>query len=96
MARVAINKPERIDDPIIQEIFSWVTEMEGAVPNHFYVEMNFPELLKAKLGTTKVLWQLGELSMVRNSTRRHCRFQGQRLSLLHGCFLYDFELRPAD
>ncbi|MCY4389726.1 MAG: hypothetical protein OXC18_21725 [Desulfurellaceae bacterium] len=36
MARVAINKPERIDDPIIQEIFSWVTEMEGAVPNHFY------------------------------------------------------------
>jgi len=38
--------------------------MEGAVPNHFYVELNCPELLKAKLGTTKVLWQLGELSMV--------------------------------
>ena len=63
MARVAIKRPETIDDPIIQEIFSWVTDMEGAVPNHFYIEMNFPELLKAKLGTTKVLWQLGELSM---------------------------------
>lgn len=63
MARVAIKKPETLDDPIIQEIFSWVTAMEGEVPNHFYIEMNFPELLKAKLGTTKVLWQLGELSM---------------------------------
>ena len=63
MARVAIKKPETLDDPVIQEIFSWVTAMEGQVPNHFYIEMNFPELLKAKLGTTKVLWQLGELSM---------------------------------
>ena len=63
MARLAIKKPETLDDPLIQEIFSWVTDMEGAVPNHFYIEMNFPELLKAKLGTTKVLWQLGELSM---------------------------------
>ena len=63
MARVAIKKPEMLDDPIIREIFSWVTDMEGEVPNHFYIEMNFPELLKAKLGTTKVLWQLGELSM---------------------------------
>src|SRR2546428_13230470 len=37
--------------------------MEGSVPNHFYVEMNFPEFFKAKLGATKVLWQMGELSM---------------------------------
>ncbi|MES9825431.1 MAG: hypothetical protein ABW127_13475 [Candidatus Thiodiazotropha endolucinida] len=63
MARVNIVKPDRVDDPIIQEIFSWVTDMEGAVPNHFYVEMNFPEYLKAKLGSTKVLWQLGELTL---------------------------------
>ncbi len=63
MARVAIVKPETITDPIIQEIFSWVTEMEGAVPNHFYVEMNFPEFLKARLTATRVLWQMGELSM---------------------------------
>ena len=35
--------------------------MEGSVPNHFYVEMNFPEFFKAKLGATKVLWQMGEL-----------------------------------
>ena len=63
MARVAIVKPERIDDPVIDQIFEWITQMEGAVPNHFYVEMNFPEFLKAKLGATKVLWQSGELSM---------------------------------
>ena len=63
MARVNIVKPDTVADPVIQEIFSWVTDMEGAVPNHFYVEMNFPEYLKAKLGSTKVLWQLGELTL---------------------------------
>lgn len=63
MARVAIVQPEVVEDPAIREIFEWVTGAEGAVPNHFYVEMNFPELLKAKLGTTRVLWQLGELSL---------------------------------
>ena len=63
MARVALVRPERIDDPVIREIFTWVTEVEGAVPNHFYVEMNFPEFLKAKLGATRVLWQQGELTI---------------------------------
>jgi uncharacterized peroxidase-related enzyme len=63
MARVKIMKPEAVDDPVIQEIFAWVTGMEGAVPNHFYVELNFPEYLKAKLGSTKVLWQMGELTL---------------------------------
>lgn len=63
MARVPIVKPERVDDPVVREMFDWVTQMEGKVPNHFYVEMNFPEFFKAKLGATKVLWQLGELTM---------------------------------
>lgn len=63
MTRVRLVKPETVDDPVIQQIFAWVTELEGAVPNHFYVEMNFPELLKAKLGTSRVLWEMGELSM---------------------------------
>ncbi len=63
MARVRIVKPEKVDDPVVREIFDWVTQMEGSVPNHFYVEMNFPEFFKAKLGATKVLWQMGELSM---------------------------------
>ena len=63
MARVKIVKPDTVADPVIQEIFHWVTEVEGAVPNHFYVEMNFPEYLKAKLGSTKVLWELGELTL---------------------------------
>jgi len=63
MARVRMAKPENITDPEIQGIFDWVTEMEGSVPNHFYVELNFPEYFKAKLNSTKVLWQMGELSM---------------------------------
>jgi uncharacterized peroxidase-related enzyme len=63
MARVAIVKPENADDPAIREIFEWVTQVEGAVPNHFYVEMNFPEFLKAKLGATQILWKMGELSL---------------------------------
>src|SRR3990167_594789 len=63
MARVALAKPGTGDDVAIREILAWVTEMEGAVPNHFRVELNFPEYFKAKLGSTKVLWQMGELSM---------------------------------
>jgi uncharacterized peroxidase-related enzyme len=63
VARVRIAKSEKVDDPIVREIFDWVTQMEGAVPNHFYVEMNFPEFFKAKLGATKVLWQMGELRL---------------------------------
>lgn len=63
MARVSIAKPESVDDPEVEGIFAWVTEMEGSVPNHFYVELNFPEFFKAKLGATKVLWEEGELTM---------------------------------
>ena len=63
MARVQIIKPETVDDPVIQDLFNWVTDMEGDVPNHFYIEMNFPEYMKAKLGSSKVLWQMGELSL---------------------------------
>ena len=37
--------------------------MEGKVPDHFAVELNFPELMKSKLGFTKILWETGELSM---------------------------------
>lgn len=63
MARVQIIKPENNDDPVIEELFAWVTDMEGAVPNHFYIEMNFPEFFKAKLGASKTLWQFGELTL---------------------------------
>lgn len=63
MARVAMPPTDAVDDPAIREIFTWVSGVEGAVPNHFRVELNFPELLKAKLGTTQVLWQMGELSL---------------------------------
>jgi uncharacterized peroxidase-related enzyme len=63
MARVKIVKPDSVDDPAIAGIFEWVTQMEGSVPNHFFVEMNFPEFFPAKLGATKVLWEAGELEM---------------------------------
>ena len=63
MARVALPKPEQITDPAVEGIFAWVTEMEGSVPNHFYVVLNFPEFFTAKLGATKVLWEMGELTM---------------------------------
>ena len=63
MTRVALPKPEQITDPAIESIFAWVTEKEGSVPNHFYVELNFPEFFTAKLGATKVLWEMGELTM---------------------------------
>jgi uncharacterized peroxidase-related enzyme len=63
VTRVRIVKPEKVVDPVIREIFDWVTQMEGSVPNHFYVEMNFPEFFKAKLGATKILWQMGELRL---------------------------------
>ena len=63
MARVALPKPEQTTDPAVEGIFAWVTEMEGSVPNHFYVELNFPEFFTAKLGATKVLWEMGELNM---------------------------------
>jgi uncharacterized peroxidase-related enzyme len=63
MARVPLVKPDPIDDPVVQAIFDWVTQMESAVPNHFYLELNFPEFMKAKLGATKVLWEAGELTM---------------------------------
>ncbi|MGM0592486.1 MAG: carboxymuconolactone decarboxylase family protein [Halobacteriota archaeon] len=58
-----ITEPESTDDPAVQEIFEWVTDMEGNVPNHFYLELNFPAYMKAKLQSTAVLWQEGELSM---------------------------------
>ena len=63
MARVALPKHEQVTDPEVEGIFAWVTEMEGSVPNHFYVELNFPEFFTAKLGATKVLWEMGELTM---------------------------------
>lgn len=79
MARVRIVKPDKVDDPIVREIFDWVTQMEGSVPNHFYVEMNFPEFFKAKLGATKVLWQLGELRM------DEIQYVGIAVSKANGC-----------
>jgi hypothetical protein len=69
VARVKIVKPDKANDPVIREIFDWVTQIEGSVPNHFYVEMNFPEFFKAKLGATKVLWQMVEMRSSTSESR---------------------------
>ena len=37
--------------------------MEGSVPNYFCAELNFPEFFTAKLGATKVLWEMGWVTM---------------------------------
>jgi alkylhydroperoxidase/carboxymuconolactone decarboxylase family protein YurZ len=79
MARVRLVKPRAVDDPVIAAIFDWVTKMEGAVPNHFYLELNFPEFMKAKLGATKVLWEAGELSM------EEIQLVGIAVSKANGC-----------
>ena len=79
MAFVKIVKPEMVDDPVVREIFDWVTQMEGAIPNHFFVEMNFPEFFKAKLGATKVLWQMGELTL------DEIQYVGIAVSKANGC-----------
>ena len=64
MARIKLVDPDEFDDdPVIKAICGWVTEMEGQIPNHFKMELNFPEFFKAKLGATKVLWEMGELSL---------------------------------
>jgi len=62
MARVPLVDPEA-PDPAVEEIFAWVTGMEGSVPNHFYLELNFPEYMQPKLQSTAALWEHGELSM---------------------------------
>jgi uncharacterized peroxidase-related enzyme len=63
VARVEIVNPAKISDPSIDAIFDWVAKMEGSVPNHFLIELNFPEYFVAKLGSTKVLWEFGELTI---------------------------------
>jgi uncharacterized peroxidase-related enzyme len=79
MTLVNTAKPAEVHDPQTREIFDWVTQMEGAVPNHFYVELNFPEFFKAKLAATKVLWQLGELRM------DEIQYVGIAVSKANGC-----------
>jgi len=63
MARVKIIDQASVKDPLSLELFAWVAEAEGEVPNHFLVEMNFPEFFNAKMSATRVLWEAGELTM---------------------------------
>jgi uncharacterized peroxidase-related enzyme len=62
MARIPLLDPGASADSVVADICAWVTAVEGAVPNHFRVELNFPEFFKAKLGASRILWQAGELS----------------------------------
>jgi uncharacterized peroxidase-related enzyme len=98
MARVAIVKPEQVDDPAIREIFEWVTTVEGAVPNHFYVEMNFPEFLKAKLGATQILWQMGDLGMpeIQHVGILVCKANGCPYCTAAFCTILNYGLETAE
>jgi uncharacterized peroxidase-related enzyme len=49
-------------DPEVEELLDWVTEVEGYVPNHFWLELHFPEHFKAWLSWVRILWREGELS----------------------------------
>jgi uncharacterized peroxidase-related enzyme len=61
MARIPYV-PEESDDPQVTELLEWVTEVEGQVPNHFRLELHFPEHFKAWLTWVRVLWDEGELT----------------------------------
>ncbi|MGH2985893.1 MAG: peroxidase-related enzyme [Solirubrobacterales bacterium] len=52
------------DDPEIRELLSWVEQVEGAVPNHFLLELHFPPHFKAWLKWVRTLWDEGELSFL--------------------------------
>ncbi|MEM8562574.1 MAG: carboxymuconolactone decarboxylase family protein [Pseudomonadota bacterium] len=79
MARIKLHSQDSVNDQEILGIFEWVTEMEGKVPNHFLLELNFPEFMKAKLGATKVLWEMGELS------KEQIQHIGVMVSRANGC-----------
>jgi uncharacterized peroxidase-related enzyme len=49
-------------DAKVKELLDWVTEVEGYVPNHFRLELHFPEHFKAWLSWVRILWREGELS----------------------------------
>jgi uncharacterized peroxidase-related enzyme len=49
-------------DPQIEELLAWVEEVEGAVPNHFLLELHFPEHFRAWLSWVRILWDRGELT----------------------------------
>lgn len=61
MARIPFVDRES-DDPAVRELLEWVTEVEGQVPNHFLLELHFPEHFKAWLRWVRILWDQGELS----------------------------------
>ncbi|MFB6268971.1 MAG: carboxymuconolactone decarboxylase family protein [Halobacterium sp.] len=63
MARVEQLDPEEIDDPELNDIFSFIREKQGAVPNHFKVEANFPEPFVHLFYAQRALWEDGPLSM---------------------------------
>ncbi|MEM6580605.1 MAG: carboxymuconolactone decarboxylase family protein [Pseudomonadota bacterium] len=79
MARIKLHDQDTVTDEQILGIFEWVTEMEGKVPNHFLLELNFPEFMKAKLGATKVLWEMGELG------KEQIQHVGILVSRANGC-----------
>ncbi|GBC68579.1 hypothetical protein HRbin01_00262 [archaeon HR01] len=62
MARVRLIQ-DIPEDEELRGFVRRIQQVEGLVPNHFKAEFNFPQLLKAMLRTTLVLWTEGELPL---------------------------------
>ena len=66
--------------------------MEGDLPNHFNIEMNFPDYLKAKLGSTKALWRVVDAG---NPASGFISVESQQMRMSHLGLLHDLELRAG-
>ncbi|SFC25076.1 uncharacterized peroxidase-related enzyme [Halobiforma haloterrestris] len=63
MARIDRLDPDELSDETIEEIFEYAREKQGAVPNHFKIEANFPEAFEHFFYMQQALWEDGPLSM---------------------------------
>jgi uncharacterized peroxidase-related enzyme len=63
MAQLEQWEPAELDDEELADIFEYVRDKQGAVPNHFKIEANFPELFKHIFYAQRALWEDGPLSM---------------------------------
>lgn len=63
MARISQLEPDEVEDEEVQEIFDFIGDKQGFVPNHFKIEANSPELFKHFFRAQRALWEEGDLSM---------------------------------
>jgi uncharacterized peroxidase-related enzyme len=79
MSRVELVEPETVDDDELAGLFERIERLEGHLPDHYRAELNFPEHLTARLRSTVVLWEEGDLSMP------EVQYVGVAVSQANGC-----------